>query len=380
VTGGVLWIVTRNPVLTAVCALVALGLSALWIGTEKARRRASTQRRDETDRARQAYIAEITAHLELDRRLRTAVGPDGDHRNIGSWQIRRTPMAHGRGSRFINLVRLATSGGSANALVEKGVDSENDELSFWRTVDLDKLALSGTLYRAVAPIDIAQGDPVSVMYFPYVPALDRETATLRREFRANLTAIVASVAEFNGRNPLPRHGLSDASRYPFPPRPSVAELQLRMSVSAECADDMLRFVDRIGNDWPIIGDAYSNLPRCLCHNDISPGNAVQMDGIVTLSDFGLVSAGPIGSDLHTIIRWSAGKMYEPDHVEGLLTTYVEAIKPYHGTVSVEEVRLAAWTTFYLRYTNLKFSSARYERPFRFALEQMADLIGQLRTA
>jgi hypothetical protein len=73
-------------------------------------------------------------------------------------------------------------------------------------------------------------------------------------------------------------------------------------------------------------------------------------------------------------------MYEPDHVEGLLTTYVEAIKPYHGTVSVEEVRLAAWTTFYLRYTNLKFSSARYERPFRFALEQMADLIGQLRTA
>jgi hypothetical protein len=376
-TGGVLWIVTRNPKLTAVFVLVALGLSALWIGTEKARRQASTQRRDETDRAREAYIAEITTHLELDRRLRTAVGPDEEHRNMGSWQIRRTPMAHGRGSRFINNVRLATSGGSANDLVEKGVDSDGDELSFWRTVDLDALALSGTSYRALAPIDIAQGDPVSVMYFPYLPALDRETATLRREFRANLTAIVAAVAEFNGRNRLPRNGLSNASRYQFPPRPSVAELQLRMNVSAECADHMLRFVDRIGNDWSIICDAYSNLPRCLCHNDISPGNAVRMDGIITLSDFGLASAGPIGSDLHTIIRWSAGKMYESDYVESLMTTYVEAIKPYHGTVSVEEVRLAAWTTFYLRYTNLKFSSARYERPFRFALEQMAYLIGTI---
>jgi hypothetical protein len=379
-TGGVLWIVTRNPVLTAVCALVALGLSALWVGTEKAKRRASTQRRDETDRTREAYIAEITAHLELDRRLQTAVGSDEDHGNIGSWQIRRTPMAHGRGSRFINHVRLATSGCSADELVEKGVDGDSDELSFWRTVDADALALSGNSYRALAPTDIAPGDPVSVMYFPYLPALDRRTAVLRRDFRANLTAIVASVAEFNGRNGLPRPGPSAASRYPFPPRPSVAELRLRMNVSAECADDLLRSVDRVRNDWSIIGDAYSSLPRCLCHNDISPGNAVHVDGIITLSDFGLASAGPIGSDLHTIIRWSAGKMYEPDHVEGLMTTYVEAIKPYHSTVSVAEVRLAAWTTFYLRYTNLKFSSARYERPFRFALEQMADLIGQLRTA
>jgi hypothetical protein len=379
-TGGVLWIVTRNPVLTAVCALVALGLSALWVGTEKAKRRASTQRRDETDRTREAYIAEITAHLELDRRLQTAVGSDEDHGNIGSWQIRRTPMAHGRGSRFINHVRLATSGCSADELVEKGVDCDSDELSFWRTVDADALALSGNSYRALAPTDIAPGDPVSVMYFPYLPALDRRTAVLRRDFRANLTAIVASVAEFNGRNGLPRPGPSAASRYPFPPRPSVAELRLRMNVSAECADDLLRSVDRVRNDWSIIGDAYSSLPRCLCHNDISPGNAVHVDGIITLSDFGLASAGPIGSDLHTIIRWSAGKMYEPDHVEGLMTTYVEAIKPYHSTVSVAEVRLAAWTTFYLRYTNLKFSSARYERPFRFALEQMADLIGQLRTA
>jgi hypothetical protein len=376
-TGGVLWVVTQNPVLTTVSALLALGLSALWIGTDKARRRAVTQRRHETDSRREGYIAEIKTHLDLDRRIRTAVGSDEDHGNIGSWQIRRTPMAHGRGSRFINHVRLATSGCTTCELVEKGVDGDSDELLFWRTVHADALALWGSSYRALAPTDIAQGDPVSVMYFPYLPALDRETAVLRRDFGANLTAIVASVAEFNGRNGLPRPGLSDAPRFPFPPRPSVAELRLRMNVSAECADDLLRSVDRVRNDWPIIGDAYSNLPRCLCHNDISPGNAVHVDGIMTLSDFGLASAGPIGSDLHTIIRWSAGKMYEPDHVEGLMTTYVEAIKPYHSTVSVAEVRLAAWTTFYLRYTNLKFSSARYERPFRFALEQMAYLIGTI---
>jgi hypothetical protein len=374
------WIVTRNPIHAAVSALAALGLSALWIATERVRRREARLRRDDTDRRRDAYIAEIKTHLELDRKLQIAVGSDEHHGNAEAWRIRRTPMAHGRGSRFINHIRLATSGGSANELVEKGVDSDSDELSFWRTVDIDALALSGTSYRALAPIDIAPGDPVSVMYFPYVPALDRETAVLRRDFRVNLFTIVASVAEFNGRNGLSPQGITDANRYAVPPRPSAAELRLRMNVSAECADDLLRLVDRVRNDRSIIFDAYSNLPRCLCHNDISPGNAVQMDGIVTFSDFGQASGGPIGSDLHTIIRWSAEKMYESDHVENLMTAYVEAIKPYHSTVSIAQVRLAACTTFYLRYTNLKFSSARYERPFRFALEQMADLVGQLKTA
>jgi len=379
-TGGIVWIVTRNPIHAAVSALAALGLSALWIATERVRRREARLRRDDTDRRRDAYIAEIKTHLELDRKLQIAVGSDEHHGNAEAWRIRRTPMAHGRGSRFINHIRLATSGGSANELVEKGVDSDSDELSFWRTVDIDALALSGTSYHALAPIDIAPGDPVSVMYFPYVPALDRETAVLRRDFRVNLFTIVASVAEFNGRNGLSPQGITDANRYAVPPRPSAAELRLRMNVSAECADDLLRLVDRVRNDRSIIFDAYSNLPRCLCHNDISPGNAVQMDGIVTFSDFGQASGGPIGSDLHTIIRWSAEKMYESDHVENLMTAYVEAIKPYHSTVSIAQVRLAACTTFYLRYTNLKFSSARYERPFRFALEQMADLVGQLKTA
>jgi len=59
---------------------------------------------------------------------------------------------------------------------------------------------------------------------------------------------------------------------------------------------------------------------------------------------------------------------------------VEAIRPYYRAVSLSDVSLAAWTTFYLRYTNLKYSSARYERPFRFALEQLSVIIGQLKAA
>jgi hypothetical protein len=66
-------------------------------------------------------------------------------------------------------------------------------------------------------------------------------------------------------------------------------------------------------------------------------------------------------------------MYDRHRVEELIATYVEAVRPYH-TTTVADVRFAAWTTFYLRYTNLKFSSARYERPFRLALQQMASTI------
>jgi len=379
VTGIVVWIATREPASTTVFPLVAIGLWPPWIGIDRARRRLARKRREKSDLRREAYVAHIATRLRLDRRIQAALGFDERHSASEGWRISRTPMAHGRGSRFINYVQLTTLGGAADELVEKGVDSDSDELSFWRTANVDSLALSGNSYRTLAPIDIAHGDPVSVMYFRYLPALDRETPELRRDFRQHLPAITAAVAEFNGRNRLPDHG-GGASRYPFPPRPSASDLQLRMNVSVERADDVLRLVDRVRSDWSVISDAYSSLPRCLCHNDISPGNAVHMDGIVTFGDFGLASPGPIGSDLHTIIRWSAGKMYEPGHVENLLTSYVEAIRPYYRAVSLSDVSLAAWTTFYLRYTNLKYSSARYERPFRFALEQLSVIIGQLKAA
>jgi thiamine kinase-like enzyme len=373
VTTGLLWIFTRDPAVTAVSVLIVSGLTALGIAIGKARRNFARQERSESRRVREAYTANINSHLELDKRLDEIIHPGTGRGENDALRTSRIAMAHGRGSWFINRVTVSTPGGSDVELVEKGVDTDSNELSFWRSVDSGALVLSGHSYRAVRPLDIVQGAPVSVLYFPYLPALDRERRVLQSEFRTNLPTIVKAVAEFNGRNTMPLTSLGGTSRYSTPPRPSVQELQLRLNLDSEDATDLLRSFDRVQREWSTIQDAYANLPHCLCHNDISPGNAVCVNGIITFNDFGVASGGPIGSDLHTIIRWSAHAMYDRHRVEELIATYVEAVRPYH-TTTVADVRFAAWTTFYLRYTNLKFSSARYERPFRLALQQMASTI------
>lgn len=81
-----------------------------------------------------------------------------------------------------------------------------------------------------------------------------------------------------------------------------------------------------------------------------------------LSDFGLAGAGPVGSDLHTIIRWSGKAIDDTTHVESLVIGYLDAVRPFVSTLSLQDVRLAAWTSFFLRYTNLKYSSARHLPP------------------
>lgn len=55
-------------------------------------------------------------------------------------------------------------------------------------------------YTAVRPLHVYVGDPVSVIYFPYVPALDRDKKALRRAFRSDMKEIAAAVADFNGHN------------------------------------------------------------------------------------------------------------------------------------------------------------------------------------
>lgn len=80
-----------------------------------------------------------------------------------------------------------------------------------------------------------------------------------------------------------------------------------------------------------------------------------------------------GSDLHTLLRWSVTAVDKPAHVGGLLTTYVDRIRVHGVSISIEDVRLAAWATFLLRYTNLKFASARYLHVFSLATRRMIDL-------
>lgn len=77
---------------------------------------------------------------------------------------------------------------------------------------------------------------------------------------------------------------------------------------------------------------------------------------------------------HTIIRWSGKAIDDTTHVESLVISYLDAVRPFVSTLSLQDVRLAAWTSFFLRYTNLKYSSARHLPPYRLALLRMSEVI------
>ena len=326
----------------------------------------------------QVHTDKFDPHPALDERLRVVYGSRVDHYNANALKIGRTPMPPGKSSRFINHVTLTSHNGSTTELVEKGVEGDSPELSFWSEAGAGEPVLEGSSFRAVRPGEIVRCGPLSVLYFPYLRALDRDRQVLRQDFKANATAIVEGVAEFNGRNTL-LSGESGgiAGHLLSAPRPTVVEIQRRMDVDIEVARDLLRSFNRVQDMWQEIEGAYADLPRCLSHNDISPGNAVYVDNKATFIDFGLAGPAPVGSDLHTVLRWSGKALYNPSYAEALLNSYVAALRLHYAAVQTADVRLAAWTTFYLRYTNLKFSSARYERTFRLALDRMTSLIGQL---
>jgi hypothetical protein len=282
-------------------------------------------------------------------------------------------MRLGKSSYFLNRIDLDGASEPAPVLVEKGVANGAGELAFWCGTTWPEPILEGERYKAVRPLDIHHGKPVSVLYFPYVPALDKDTKTLRREFRTDLEQIALAIADFNGHN-LTRPGPADHRELRFKAaRPTRSDLQVRLDLTTDDTRELLRSWDNAHTAWLAVQERVARLPQCLCHNDVSPNNSVHTDGQTTLADFGLACNGPVGSDLHTLIRWSGKAIDDPAHVDGLLTTYTNRIQAYDESISLEQVRLAAWATFFLRYTNLRLSSARYVRVFRLAICQMIEV-------
>jgi hypothetical protein len=259
--------------------------------------------------------------------------------------------------------------------VEKAVGSDSSEIRLWRGVADAALVLHTETYDVLEPVHRVVGEAVSVLYFPYLAELDRPRRMLRPEFRKNMHTIVAAVAEFNGRNLVAAGSGLHLGGQPFmATRPTVAGLKVRLDVPTKAARALQRSWDAAHNDWLQLRKAYEQLPQCLCHNDVAPWNVVCRDGQMTaFSDLGLSGTGPIGSDLHTVIRWSGKYIHDAAYIADALLTYLDALSLYVTTVDLEDVRLAAWATFFLRYTDLRFSSARRLHSFELALRRMREI-------
>jgi Ser/Thr protein kinase RdoA (MazF antagonist) len=246
---------------------------------------------------------------------------------------------------------------------------------FWRQARASRPVLRGRTFEVVEPVGVVDRDVLSALYFRYLPRLDGEIKVLRREFRGNVQVVAAAVAELNGRNLVASMSPPLSRGNPFSAvRPSRDDLQRRLDTTRKTARGLQRSWDEAHRGWLAVRRAYERLLQCLCHRDVSPGNSVHVDATIRFADFGLAGVGRVGSDLHTLIRWSGKAMADDDHVEDLIKTYLDGLKPYVPAVTLNEVRLAAWAAFFLRYTNLKFSSARYLRTYDLAVRKMREMV------
>jgi hypothetical protein len=300
----------------------------------------------------------------LDRRILARLGvPDGD--------ILRQPLAQGNSSFAVNRIDVRCDGRDVATLAEKIVAADSNEARFWRAAEVRRPSLESECYASAQPADIIDNGASVALYLPYVPALDRDLKGRRRAFRTHIHAITAAVADLNGRNLVTTEAPAPV---PFPPaRPTLKELQLRLNLNRSAAIALRDLWRRAHDRWETVQDSYQALPTCLNHHDVSPGNAVHVDGRTIFTDFGLAAPGPIGADLHTVIRWSGQAAHDADHVAAVIATYHERVQRYVPGVTTTQLRLAAHATYFLRYTNLKFKSARYMHAFGLALGRMLAL-------
>jgi thiamine kinase-like enzyme len=113
---------------------------------------------------------------------------------------------------------------------------------------------------------------------------------------------------------------------------------------------------------------YDAVPTFLCHNDLAPGNAIVYEDHVHLLDFEKAAPAPVGSDMHTILRWGGKSLVDDREAERLLVLYTREVQRVRPDITLDQVRVGAWVTFFMRYSAIaKWPSARNLESFSLAM-------------
>jgi thiamine kinase-like enzyme len=289
----------------------------------------------------------------------------------------RRPMKAGSGAIHLAQVDLVFEGDLTIEVVEKCVRATSNEAAFWRTARDRHVEVGGESYTCLVPTQALTRGSMSFLYFPYVEELDQERPVLHALFEAEIEQIVSALAMFNGRNLTDNRTIYGNGRLPFRgmvKRPSTRELQAALRINVNNARLLKQVWSEVRRQWKVVWDRYQGLSQCLCHNDISPGNTIHLRGTTTFVDFGLASVGPVGSDLHTVIRWCNDAMVSPKRTRELLDLYVEGLRSCGVEITTQDVELALWVTFYMRYSDISKRSARDSGAFSLAHYQMKKLL------
>ena len=236
-----------------------------------------------------ARVSDFVPHVEL----------DGDHPRAGApfsasggWGRRprssvvRQPLTFGYGVHFVHRVAVVRGDGSRHEFVEKAVEAESNEARFWRGSRGRALVASGEAFECVEPLAVREVGSLTVLYFPYIPAVDRPCKASKGDLRRDTPRTVRAIAEFNARNReagssrVPR-GFNHGARK----EPSVEHLSTLLGASSPEAHALQARWREIGERWSALHEKYRALPSSLCHNDLTPGNVFGRDNKLLMLDF-----------------------------------------------------------------------------------------------
>lgn len=287
-------------------------------------------------------------------------------------QIVRQPMELGLGSMSLNRVFVRDRYGRFLCLVEKVVDSNRRELSFWLESRSRRYVFDIPDIDIVQPILLVRFRRISVLYFDYRPNLDVSKSVASKEFVRSVPDIVRAVARFNVANILhnsPTSVFGKSFEQVRSRAPDSQLIQLHLGVSPSSAEALESEVLAIHRSLDMLAPMVRQLPYVLSHNDIGPGNAVRHNDTISILDFGQAGIGPLGSDLHTIFRW--GSKGDREVTQRILSEYDRAVCEAGISIAMQDLELSAWATFFLRYTALhRWKSARSEDSFVRAVNEM----------
>lgn len=317
-------------------------------------------------RARAAGDLDAYRALALDA-IRRAFANDGDA-DAAAALVDCAPVGQTKGGYF-SCIAVSTDG---TRRFVKCIPKRSREMRFWDAWAKDGIRTRGRHYELLPPERCLSGAQLAVLVFP---ALDPNPGLGRRRtsrYAGNLETVVRAIADFNSDHAgdgLPDLRVSQEGKAHFVPlkRRIVGTL----GVNGQEARRISQNLRAIEWRWAALRRRIYRAPLCLSHMDFGPGNILIGPRPPVILDFGHAAVAPIGTDLHTVLRY-ARKGDAPVDWSRLVDIYAEVFESKGIAVDRAAIANAAELHFAARYRNLRLQSAR--DVFRDALTRSQRLL------
>jgi hypothetical protein len=254
----------------------------------------------------------------------------------------------------------------------KCVPRRSREMRFWDAWERGEIRAEGQHYRLLPPERRILGRHLALLIFPDLgssPGLSRRRTS---RYAGNLETVVLAIADFNSDHlarDLCRLPVSRAGRGYFVP--FKRRIMRALAVDRAEARRIARRLRGVEWRWPPLRRRVYRAPLCLSHMDFGPGNIFIGPEPAVILDFGHAAAAPIGSDLHTLLRYGRKGDAAVDWAR-LVEVYAGVFEAKGIAVDRAAIARAAEMHFAARYRNLRLESAR--DVFLEALERSRDLV------